>query len=348
MNKIAEQIMLGSMCGDGTIRHRYKYPVYREAHSIKQEDYLRWKSKLIKELNPKLFYTEENNKERNKIYKKIELYTPMNKNLLRFHKLFYKGRTGNKHISYKVLKMLKPLGLAVWYMDDGSYFYRGSVVELASCMNDFKVQRDIKRYFKNILGLTCSINKAAGGLHIIKLSVESSDRFLKMIQKYIPDCMKYKLGHLCADNFVKLKEAKHKVSECSKLWNKINAEHVSKRQKLYYLKNKDYIRERYNNYYLMNRDKVLSRGKVYREKNKDKISAHQKVYRMKNIDRVHEHSHDYYMKNADSIAAKGKIYRAKNLDRLHARSHDYYMENRKSILIRQKAYNKEKARIRMS
>jgi recombination protein RecA len=228
MKAITEQVLLGSMCGDGYIRHISRYPYYGESHSVQQKDYIVWKSEFLSELNPKIIETSQFHKKMRKVYKGVRLYTPINKELLKFRKLFYKEKTvGTKHISYRVLKMLKPLALAIWYMDDGNYGYGGNNITLASCMNVIEIQEIIKRYFKNVLGLNCCVDKAASGLHVIRFSVESSDKFLRLIQKYVPDCMKYKLGHLCVENSIKLKEFKVKRSSYVKSWSIKNKQRLT-------------------------------------------------------------------------------------------------------------------------
>jgi hypothetical protein len=320
MNLITEQVILGSMCGDGNICHKSKNPVFREVHSIKQEDYLLWKSKLISELNPRVFYSESKSQQ-DKFYKTVGFYTSASEDLIKYQRLFYYDKRGEKHISYKILKMLKPLALAIWYLDDGSYNYSHSSIEIASCMNNLKVLKSIKRYFIKHLGLECNIHHVRDDLNVIRFTVKSSDKFLKLIQKYVPDSMRYKLGHLCEENLSKIKEFKAKAFETSKLWKKENAEYLDEYFKNYRLKNKDSINAWHRQHYIDNKDAIQVKHREYNVKNKDKISVRGKIYRLE---------------NREMIAAKGKIRREKNKKYEHERHRIYYMKNRVKILARQK------------
>lgn len=258
MKSIAEQIILGSMCGDGSISFKYKYPVYQEIHSIKQADYLIWKAGLLKDIRPKMYYSGSKSQQ-NKFYKTIGLYTPMSKELLKYHGLFYNGKNGEKHITSKILKMMKPLALAVWYMDDGSYNYSHSTVELTSCMNNFSVQKNIKRYFERCFGLKCYIHNVRGSLNLVRFTVESSDKFLRMIEKYIPVCMSYKLGHLRSDNDSKFDKIRSKARETALRWRKNNARLIDDYQKKFRLKNRERLNMWHRNHYKSNREKILAR-----------------------------------------------------------------------------------------
>ena len=57
MNSEFEQILFGSMCGDGYIgiAPKHKTPHYSEGHCIAQKDYLLWKMKYFMSYNPKFY-----------------------------------------------------------------------------------------------------------------------------------------------------------------------------------------------------------------------------------------------------------------------------------------------------
>lgn len=260
MNKTTEQVILGSMCGDGHISFKYKYPVYREIHSIKQEEYIMWKYKLLKDLKPKTYHTISGSQQ-NKKYKSVGLYTPMNEKLLNYHRMFYGDLVGEKSIPFKVLQMLKPLGLAIWYMDDGSYNFSHSTVEITSCMNNIKVQHDIKRYFESKYEMKCYIHNVRKGLNLIRFSVESSDKFLKMIRRYVPDCMSYKLGHLYSGNDERFKAIISKAKNTASVWRMNNYAKICKYQNEYRLNNKERINAWHREYYKNNREKIINRRK---------------------------------------------------------------------------------------
>ena len=46
LSKIEEQIIIGSILGDGCLVGNKRNPKFKENHSIKQEEYLRWKGDI--------------------------------------------------------------------------------------------------------------------------------------------------------------------------------------------------------------------------------------------------------------------------------------------------------------
>jgi hypothetical protein len=231
ITKIQEQVILGSLCGDGRVSGHS--PNYVENHSLKQKEYLLWKRDLLMGLNPKITEYKSFHKKTKKYYRGINMYISSRSDFLKYRKLFYNGVTGNKVIRFNALRLLEPLALAIWYMDDGSYNYYGRIVALTSSIDDYSSQKNIKRYFAS-LGMACRI-QGKGDYNYITLSIEASDKFLKLIRRYVPDCMKYKLGHLCGENSKKLDEFVKKKACMHKLWRGRNKKHIQVTHRKYYL-----------------------------------------------------------------------------------------------------------------
>lgn len=114
-------LIVGALLGDASIPRKLKGKGNHYidiTHSEKQLDYLNYKIKLFKEHGFKV----------SSIYKrKVKTYTvysvhiyyencPMVLNTLRWW--FY--HTGKKYFTYNMIKKLTPLGMAIWFMDDGS------------------------------------------------------------------------------------------------------------------------------------------------------------------------------------------------------------------------------------
>ena len=93
-----------------------------------------------------------------------------------------------KRVYYELIRELNPLGLALFYMDDG---YRTNDSGIFSTCS-FTLER-IKYYSKSIkreLDLNTSVNKAGE----IYLYAESFRKMKTIIEPYVLDCMKYKLN----------------------------------------------------------------------------------------------------------------------------------------------------------
>lgn len=228
MKDITIQALVGSLCGDGCIRDQYKYPHYKEGHSIKQCDYLLWKMDLLGELNPK-FITGVSRVKYNwniKEHKTCEIYTRTNEDLVRFREMFYLGESRRKVICEEALGILDPLGLAIWYMDDGSYDCAGSTVHLTSSMMDIDQQKLFKKFFNNRYGLDSNVVKrgirANGQRYSLCFTVDSSDEFLRIIKDNIHETMRYKLGRLDCINNDKIFEKKSKRRTYARNWYRKN------------------------------------------------------------------------------------------------------------------------------
>ncbi len=114
------EVLIGTMLGDGILELNGRYPRLRIDHSIKQGKYVEWKYRIfqnltmggIKQFSQKLDYRT---KKRYSHCKFDTMSTPL---LNEFYRLFYVN--GRKRIPKNIIKILKkPLSLAVWFMDDG-------------------------------------------------------------------------------------------------------------------------------------------------------------------------------------------------------------------------------------
>lgn len=141
------------LLGDGTICSNN---VYKLCHSIEQEDYLKWKIKLLNENgirnNGLKYYTSSFGYN----IGKTVCYTQLN--IIPFIKVLrrvcYKGKKiiGNR----KLLNRLSAQEIAIWYMDDGHINIRvnygkpcGFYIKISTCEPKSEVQTIID-YFKEV------------------------------------------------------------------------------------------------------------------------------------------------------------------------------------------------------
>lgn len=157
VTKESRNLLIALLLGDGTISNNY---VFKLAHCEAQKDYLEWK---IEQLNK---HGIKNNGL--KSYIKTEgfttnvpvFYTQLNTisfvKVLR--RVFYKQKKiiGNR----KLLNRLNPMGIAIWYMDDGHINIRkdknkrpmGFYIKISLCEPKEEVQVVID-YFKEKWGI---------------------------------------------------------------------------------------------------------------------------------------------------------------------------------------------------
>ena len=187
------QIVYGSLLGDGSIRRvaKGRNPHLRFSQGWKQEDYIRFKSDImgnlmagpVRETNHSSFESES-----------IPLYEL------------------NEVVDYKkdymipqaVADNLNELGLAIWYLDDGTFagnhekWGKGK-----SCIYCSKFKnREIMLEALKRLGLEATIFKNG-----FQFDAENTEKLHQLICRFVPECMDYKIHPkfhgLTGFNFIK-------------------------------------------------------------------------------------------------------------------------------------------------
>lgn len=120
LNQQQRDIIVGLLLGDGHLETKNHGRTYRLKieHSINQKEYVDWQYAIFKNhtrTGPKLKVQMVNGKQYQKYY-----FSTIATGSLRFYgQQFYPH--GKKCVPKFIGKMLEPQGLAVWFMDDGSY-----------------------------------------------------------------------------------------------------------------------------------------------------------------------------------------------------------------------------------
>ena len=188
-----EDLVIGSVLGDGCISQNGRIQVW---HSSVQKDYTLWLMDLFSK-HFKVSYQERicKNKYNNKEFSQVGFYvSPTNYTKL-IRMIMY---TPYKTITIKQLNKLSPLGLAIWYMDDGclSFIKKDGVIKgrqliLNTQSFSYDEQLLICEYFKKY-NIECHIHKDKDKYRIWMNGANASI-FLSIIANYIPECMYYKL-----------------------------------------------------------------------------------------------------------------------------------------------------------
>ena len=188
-----EQIILGSILGDGYIYKdkRYEGYGYSERHSLKQKNYLIWKNKYLN-----FSFKEYKNKKYN-----ICIIRKGDKKFKYYRGLFYPK--GIKIVTRNILEKLDPLGLAVWLMDDGNYDYEHNNLRLYTQSFGLKGNKIIQKWFSNRWNIISKIRmttKIIGNDNIrkkyfyLEVNRDNSRKFIEIIKNHIPKFMDYKIG----------------------------------------------------------------------------------------------------------------------------------------------------------
>jgi superfamily II DNA or RNA helicase len=181
MNEDQEQIFLGSYLGDGSASVHKNGVRMRIIHSVKQEEYLRWKAAMFNIVD--IARIKKNGYSQTPavrfatpvMHTKISMTSP-------------KGGALDE-----VLAKLDSRGLAIWVMDDGSY--SGNRYRLHTESLPMADQIKIVTYFKIRFGLVPKISlakKPNKTYFYLQFDECDSERLSEIINPYLHRSMKYK------------------------------------------------------------------------------------------------------------------------------------------------------------
>lgn len=217
MNVAKRGIIYGMAIGDGYVQVRErlnkgKYPYtarsMRVKHGVNQKLYCEWKAERLGHAlggrQIKVYPTK--GKIGNKIYQQFH-FTVSHPYFGQVHRILYPN--GEKYYSAKMLDKLTPEGIAIWYMDDGHArknvtidgFVKSVATEIATMCSEEEVNTIIQwfdanhgiKFKKRFMN-----NRSQGKGYYIQVNTEESRKFIKLIEKFIPECMKYKLSHVAS------------------------------------------------------------------------------------------------------------------------------------------------------
>lgn len=185
-------VITASILGDGYARGNQL--TFR--HSTKQKDYLIHKSKL---LNPRGVFTTTLSEKLDTKHPYVSLYYS-NKTVGRAReKIFVEGK---KTLTEGVLNQLGTLGLAIWYMDDGSLILHkypdGSIksreVYWSTESLDLESHNVFKEWMKRKYDIDIKINSYKKGKYYRTIiNATNANKLFKLIEPHIVPSMNYKI-----------------------------------------------------------------------------------------------------------------------------------------------------------
>ena len=206
MDKELEGFFAGCILGDGSISKRQGRvtPYYRESHSLEQLPYLEWKRTFVEEVVPCKTY---------EIFDK-----KLGKNFYMFESRASKELEAIYQLSqapvFDILNQLTPLGLAVWFMDDGTIYngknkntkaYATFNVTLGTYRFDYEEHVIIQKWFNDTFGFDAKIAKKRTDTYNIRFTVKDSPAFLQMTKPYAHPALLYKWDVKCRDIYSSVK-----------------------------------------------------------------------------------------------------------------------------------------------
>jgi protein-arginine kinase activator protein McsA len=187
--------VIGMILGDGCLPNGRKTTHLQMCHKAADKEYLMKKAEMLQYLtavNVRDGVSKLNGKE----YPNVSLNTLSHPfyNQLHAH-MYYDGR---KTVDEHVMKCLTPLGLALWYLDDGTLAGEQGFRNPYICSHNFnRVENEMMcRMVHKRFGITFrTINKNVGdkSYYWMRLRRKDREKFFEIISPFIPDCMKRKI-----------------------------------------------------------------------------------------------------------------------------------------------------------
>lgn len=179
-------IIVGTVLGDGSLIETFSKNNLRLQidHCIAQKEYVLWKYEALKPF----ILTPPTYQPKNRSWRFRTISHP---ELTELGRLFYRNR--QKIVPQEITSLLEPIGLAMWFMDDGAHDHRnGAYIINTQCFDLAEVnllQRCLKQKF-GIIHLSLHYDKSGWRIYIKK---DSQERFKKLLLPFMLPSMMYKL-----------------------------------------------------------------------------------------------------------------------------------------------------------
>lgn len=193
------QVLYGALLGDGTIVHTPHGFRFSLCQSETQLPYLLWKKSQLPNImmaNP-CRYEKEYKGYHTTQYHLHSIHHP---GLEKVYNLFYKD--GTKTVTTELLNKLKPLALAVWYMDDGSFNKNPNSQQIFWSTDSFTKEENglIIDWFHNRLDIETKLQPMGCGgtfgnspTFRIRINRSQTGKFFDLIRPYVHPTMLYKI-----------------------------------------------------------------------------------------------------------------------------------------------------------
>jgi recombination protein RecA len=185
-----EEILLGTILGDGHLEKNGNHTRLRIDHFDKQKEYVLWMAREFKPFSLKTRQIIETDKREGKVYSRWHFSTRSMPIFDRYRKLFYDLK--RKRIPIQIIRLLNPLSLAIWYMDDGFRRQDSKGFYLCTLSYTEEEQQVLQEAIFRRFGLATRIHNQEGRMRIFIPSA-SADEFNEIIKPFILPIFRYKL-----------------------------------------------------------------------------------------------------------------------------------------------------------
>lgn len=192
----AEQVIIGSLLGDGCIVRKRTNCVFTFNHSLLQHSYAFYKVNLLQREGiymrfEEMPYSYKQSCIEGRQIKDNGYARGISETNVIFNKYRDEWYIPEKQVPDSITK-LGPLGLAIWYMDDGAIHYPTGAYLSTNGFNH-ESQLKLVKVLKDNFDVTAHIHKNKD-TEILYITQKDRNKFLDIIRPYVIGSMKYKLG----------------------------------------------------------------------------------------------------------------------------------------------------------
>jgi hypothetical protein len=169
---------------------------FKVEHSLRQKELVVWKYEELKSLvptGPRLSYRYYDDGE--KYPKSWWFRTIRHPELTQTYNQFYLGeayRTGRKIIPRSMPRLLTPLALAVWIMDDGNYSQKS--INISTYSFSLTEIKTLQMIFAKRFAIVAGFHRDRDKGYRMAFGRNESSKLIKIIYPYIIPSMMYKVG----------------------------------------------------------------------------------------------------------------------------------------------------------
>ena len=189
LSDIEYDVLIGGLLGDswvGKLSEKSKNCMGSFTHKIEHTEYVYYKYSLLKRLCAEPKIHNKLDKRSNRNYQQCFCKIRTNPILNPIRDLIY-DENGQKHLKEEVILKLSPLGIAIFYMDDGTKTSSGYSIRMdAFLKEEWKVIKKLFKKFNIIVNLQYNSS-------VCYIPSKEKEKFKTLIIDYVPNCMKYKL-----------------------------------------------------------------------------------------------------------------------------------------------------------
>ena len=194
LTQTQRSLLVGMLLGDGHLETQDHGRTYRlkVEHSTIQKEYVEWLYEQFKS-----FVRTPPQEKKKLLHGKSHTsysFSTYSLGAFRFYaQQFYAGR---KKVMPKLIeKLINPLALAIWFMDDGSCKSERHSTYIIHALGYNKNNLElVKKVFQEKFGIAIGIHKQYDRWRIYVYS-DSAMKFRKLIEPYVIPSLKYKLGN---------------------------------------------------------------------------------------------------------------------------------------------------------